>query len=319
MSHSPAEPPERAIAALKLDDDAFDDGDDDLSTSFNPETIRKELELHLPSLEATWEDEESPRNTGSTTGAFFTAKANDSVSTLDINGSTYGQEGEWTSPTVQSPPSGHFSHIPYSSRTEVHSDSEESPAYGHFGLPASPKTPEPQPNPHPYPDVIIDARTHRVTLTSEVKPSNSEDARSPSASPPPPNQSHGSSSTGAIPAMVAAASGAATVVASASSSSTPASTSQVKVSSQSVPASSSVPNASTGSSNLLTEKTFTHKSSRSGSGPSMFEKVRSKTRPTFLPPKSRREDDKHMADWQHMMKQSRLAGVYISASPGVSR
>jgi hypothetical protein len=214
---------------------------------------------------------------------------------------------------VQSPPSGHFSHIPHSSRTEVHSDSEESPAYGHFGLPASPQTPEPEPSPHPYPDVIIDARTHRVTLTSEAKPSNSEDARSPSTSPPPASQPHASSSTGAIPAIVA---GAAAVV---SSSSTPASTSQVKVSSQSVPASSSVPNASTGSSNLLTEKTFTHKSSRSGSGPSMFEKVRSKTRPTFLPPKSRREDDKHMADWQQMMKQSRLAGKSTPAGPGVSR
>ncbi|KAG7099641.1 hypothetical protein E1B28_001467 [Marasmius oreades] len=40
-------------------------------------------------------------------------------------------------------------------------------------------------------------------------------------------------------------------------------------------------------------------------GPSMFEKVRSRTRPSFLPPKPREEDDKHMADWRTMMKQSR--------------
>jgi hypothetical protein len=50
-----------------------------------------------------------------------------------------------------------------------------------------------------------------------------------------------------------------------------------------------------------------HQASRSA-GPSAFEKVMSKTRPTFLPPKSRQEDNKHLADWQAMMKQSRAAG-----------
>ncbi|KAF9270640.1 hypothetical protein L218DRAFT_889248 [Marasmius fiardii PR-910] len=48
----------------------------------------------------------------------------------------------------------------------------------------------------------------------------------------------------------------------------------------------------------------THRQTRSV-GPSTFEKVRSRTRPSFLPPKSRQEDDKHMADWHAMMKQSR--------------
>ncbi|KAH8120083.1 RabGAP/TBC [Phellopilus nigrolimitatus] len=42
-------------------------------------------------------------------------------------------------------------------------------------------------------------------------------------------------------------------------------------------------------------------------GPSTFEKVLSKTRPTFLPPKARQEDMKHLADWETMMKQSRAA------------
>lgn len=309
MSQSSTIAAERAIAALRLDDDAFDDGDDDdLSSAFDPETIRKDMERRLPAaLEPTWDDDDSPRNTGSTTGAFFDPKANDSVSTLDINGGgSYAQEGEWTSPTVQSPPSGHFSHIPHSSRTEVYSDPEESPSYSHFGLSASTKLAGAAPEPHPYPDVIIDARTHRVTLTSEAKPRTSEDARSPSTSPPPVPKPQASSSASAIPSVVAAASSAIAIGASASSASTPASTSQVNVS-RSIAGSSSVPNTSTTSSNLLTEKHFSHKSSRSGSGPSMFEKVRSKTRPTFLPPKPRREDDKHMADWQQMMKQSRLA------------
>lgn len=42
-------------------------------------------------------------------------------------------------------------------------------------------------------------------------------------------------------------------------------------------------------------------------GPSVFQKVVSKTRPYFLPPKSREEDRKHLADWEAMMKESRAA------------
>ncbi|PPR02695.1 hypothetical protein CVT26_009798 [Gymnopilus dilepis] len=60
-----------------------------------------------------------------------------------------------------------------------------------------------------------------------------------------------------------------------------------------------------GPSVLLTEKPRSNRPHRSN-GPSAFEKVRSKTRPTFLPPKPKQEDEKHMADWQQMMKQSRL-------------
>jgi hypothetical protein len=44
------------------------------------------------------------------------------------------------------------------------------------------------------------------------------------------------------------------------------------------------------------------------SGPSALEKVMSRTRPIFLPPKSREEDDKHLSDWRNMMKSSRTAG-----------
>jgi hypothetical protein len=42
----------------------------------------------------------------------------------------------------------------------------------------------------------------------------------------------------------------------------------------------------------------------------MLEKVISKTRPSYLPPKSRFEDQKHLSDWERMMKQSRIAGTY---------
>jgi TBC1 domain family member 14 len=51
-----------------------------------------------------------------------------------------------------------------------------------------------------------------------------------------------------------------------------------------------------------------HKSSQS-TGPSMLERVVNKTRPSFLPPKSKDEDNKHLADWEKMMKRSRAAGT----------
>ncbi|KAG0707449.1 rab-GTPase-TBC domain-containing protein [Suillus ampliporus] len=55
-----------------------------------------------------------------------------------------------------------------------------------------------------------------------------------------------------------------------------------------------------------TNSTINHRQTCSA-GPSTFQKVMSKTRPHFLPPKSRQEDQKHMADWEVMMKQSRAA------------
>ena len=52
-----------------------------------------------------------------------------------------------------------------------------------------------------------------------------------------------------------------------------------------------------------------HRHSRSV-GPSTLDKVISKTRPNFLPPKPKTEDLKHMADWEAMMKQSRVVGEF---------
>ncbi|KZV76941.1 RabGAP/TBC [Peniophora sp. CONT] len=50
-----------------------------------------------------------------------------------------------------------------------------------------------------------------------------------------------------------------------------------------------------------------HRPTRSAQGPSIFEQVVSKTRPSFLPPKPKKEDVKHMHDWETMMRQSRAA------------
>jgi hypothetical protein len=56
-----------------------------------------------------------------------------------------------------------------------------------------------------------------------------------------------------------------------------------------------------------------HKPSRSH-GPSIFEQVVSKTRPSFLPPKKKEEDIKHLHDWEQMMKRSRAAGASLTRS-----
>jgi hypothetical protein len=69
-----------------------------------------------------------------------------------------------------------------------------------------------------------------------------------------------------------------------------------------IPPSSSLPTAP-----VSAPSPHSHRSSRSA-GPTMFQKVMSKTRPHFLPPKSQQEDRKHLADWEKMMKQSRAAG-----------
>lgn len=74
------------------------------------------------------------------------------------------------------------------------------------------------------------------------------------------------------------------------------------------PASSFLPDSSSLSvPDTPTKPAFGHRPTRSA-GPSALEKVISKTRPSFLPPKNKLEDNKHMADWEKMMKQSRAAG-----------
>ncbi|EJD54286.1 hypothetical protein AURDEDRAFT_51327 [Auricularia subglabra TFB-10046 SS5] len=49
------------------------------------------------------------------------------------------------------------------------------------------------------------------------------------------------------------------------------------------------------------------RSTTSSHGPSALEKVLSKTRPSYLPPKNKEEDNKHLKDWEDMMRKSRAA------------
>jgi hypothetical protein len=49
---------------------------------------------------------------------------------------------------------------------------------------------------------------------------------------------------------------------------------------------------------------------KQGKGTSVFEKVRSHTRPSWLPPKDRTEDEVHLHQWEEMMAQSRDAEAH---------
>ncbi|EMD41842.1 hypothetical protein CERSUDRAFT_79464 [Gelatoporia subvermispora B] len=94
---------------------------------------------------------------------------------------------------------------------------------------------------------------------------------------------------------------------SASASAPGASTSHMSTSSLPLPTSHSLPTPSGSRPSVtLPSNAQRHRIARS-LGPSALDKVVSKTRPSFLPPKDRLEDRKHMADWEKMMKYSRAA------------
>ncbi|KAJ7597469.1 rab-GTPase-TBC domain-containing protein [Mycena floridula] len=160
-----------------------------------------------------------------------------------------------------------------------------------------------------YPRVLIDASKppeHRVTLSSESNGFNSIPALSSELSTSTSSPRSSTSDRSRSPQSV---------ISSQSLPSTPkahltehsaangASTSALPApNSAPIPASSSLPNSSPG----LTEPPPKTRRQTRSVGPSALERFRSKTRPSFLPPKSRQEDDKHMADWEVMMKQSRI-------------
>lgn len=73
-----------------------------------------------------------------------------------------------------------------------------------------------------------------------------------------------------------------------------------------------IPPASSPTASLTTSRRSSNHQVRRvtrSSGPSILERVISKTRPSFLPPKDRNEDRKHLSDWEKMMKRSRAAGA----------
>ncbi|KAH9947099.1 RabGAP/TBC [Amylocystis lapponica] len=280
-------------------DDAFSDADDnDASLEFSPAAIREDLAKNGNSADS-W-------HIGQTEAGDFARKSinpDASVSTFDIDA---GHE-PLSPPAVQHPLSSasSVSGIPSQpSRDGSFYEVQLSSGLSQVALSdgrVSPAPHEAEQRKHhvaEYPAVQIDASDPRP-IAAELKTEallepgangeahrrsmSHDELRAPTPVSPPAQTPQSSAS-------VASTSSHATAASLTSPSSA---TSNASVASNA----SKVSNASTVS---------FHRTARS-LGPSALDKVVSKTRPSFLPPKSRVEDQKHMADWEIMMKRSRAA------------
>ncbi|KAF7347715.1 Tbc1 domain family member 14 [Mycena venus] len=266
---------EPSSSRLDLDDDAFADGDDDEAYyKFTPDAIRQDIARH----ELSWADTEASADSEHP----HSFEVDESVSTLDMNGT--GPHSPASSPPLDSialdedDMAGQFSQISLSESTpddEVEDLQLAVPNDDDLAVES----------PHPYPNVVIDVSkspTHRVTV-SEL---DGRSSRTSDESPPrrASMQSSHSEVAGRPPQN-----GANSLPGAASSS----------------PSILPIPHSAAPPVPVpLSPKNPTHRPTRS-TGPSAFEKVMSRTRPSFLPPKSREEDNKHLSEWESMMKQSR--------------
>lgn len=273
----PTEIPIHHVSALS-DDDVFAISEDPSSFVFSPDAIREEIARNL---DTAWSQTQDLQST-----AF--EEHNTSVSTLDINGNTQESQLEPVSPDADtSILSSEFSQISLSNDTHDVDRCAEPDDHGQSDT--------------PYPNIVIDASeapTHRVTLTLDHA------VPTPHSSPP---ETSPAASTRSLPPEIAAHSSNPDSLRESASVSTPT------IPPLSITTNIHKPSASSEDSQkntqLPVEKPATHRPTRS-TGPSMFEKVRSKTRPAFLPPKPKAEDERHLADWQNMMRLSRLAGPF---------
>jgi TBC1 domain family member 14 len=252
-------------------DDAFSDGDDDHDPDFvlSSAAIREELARNQSLQEAeNGVDAEVEDTTPASNGRSEGGAMDNSVSTIDIGG-----------PALGFPPSP--------AGSSLHRTPEESEYSNDFSqVSLSEHTPpdhddklNTEESDIPYPMVHIDASkspSSRVELAHSSVPSDAQ-IDSPSQDSPSQDQD---------PRDLQPPHSA------------PASSSQHDI----PPAILSVPKVP-----IPRRLTTGHRPTRSV-GPSALEKVVSKTRPAYLPPKTKLEDNKHMADWERMMKQSRAAG-----------
>lgn len=276
-------------------DDAFSDGDaDDINYQFSPEVIREDLVGKFDAGEIELA-EDVASNTFSTM---------QNSSTINVNGD--GGPQRFTSPSPPSTPGSQQSSSEFSQVSLAVTDK-------HLEEECEEHTVDSQTD-NLYPNVIIDAsagqlHVNRISLTSDL--SNSRKTIEPASSQSPVHTPQTARSTQSLPTPPSTSHPVRQDVQSNTATSTPVPSRSPSASitdSTTFPSSSSAPP----SSQLQpVPKPFTHRPTRS-TGPSAFEKVRSKTRPNFLPPKPRQEDDKHMSDWKSMMELSRTAGQFIS-------
>jgi hypothetical protein len=260
-------------------DDAFSDGDDDHNPAFelSSASIREELARNHSVREAedridTWAEDTSM--THASNGRLDGGSRDNSVSTIDIGG-----------PALEYPPSPAHSSLyrtpeesDYSNEFSQVSLSEDTTP-DHDNVPKEDQQDEENKdsgNDMPYPIVHIDASKPPSSRVELAPTSISPDAPLDS---PPEDQDH------ELQPPYSA----------------PASSSQHDIS---PPPSEKPPKAP-----VPTKPTPGHRPTRS-MGPSALEKVVSKTRPAYLPPKTKQEDNKHMADWERMMQLSRSTGKF---------
>lgn len=243
-------------------DDAFSDTDDqDMSYQFSPDAVREEVAKNIPGIDDSWNNSNQQNGQHKVSNGFFEA-ADNSVSTIDMNSHSPASEN---SSRARSPDESEFSSISLSASPVL--EINEQGADNNLD--------------DPYPTVLIDASkspNSRVSLSSRPPPgepslpsaSSSSSIASSSAEKSPHTARSGPNST--PPSSTIAAS---------SSSLSPSATPPVPPSeSNAIPHTPSAP--------VLQNKPPAHRPARS-LGPSILQKVVSKTRPPFLPPKSREE------------------------------
>lgn len=298
-----------ALDIADFDGDAFDDKDDNpekLAYAFSPDAIREDLARNLPEIHEPWVEEDNSSFPSVT--SFGGSDKNLSVSTIDIGPSAL--------------PSRSSEGLAHSEASET--DPSDSPEFTQISLSAFAEDGGPHSNDVRSWNENPGPQRHGFAVRQAARPPSLDLTQGqPLSSPAQIDPFREGSSYLISPSPRSASKFSAFSTFSDASEHSPSlqtpnsihSAGSQATTSTSLPDVSTVSTSSAAANNiLLTEKSFSHRPHRSA-GPSAFEKVRSKTRPTFLPPKSREEDDKHMSDWQHMMKQSRVIGMVCSFSP----
>lgn len=286
-------------------DDAFSDGDaDEMTYRFSPNTLREDLARNMPAIEKSWseaKDSAAPSEPSEVPSTFASDPATDGKD--PVLRSRSRSPPRTPSPSESPTTSAYFSQISLSVSDDISKDTDQVSTNGTIAL-----------DDNPYPNIIIDASNgtppYRVSSASDPHAYTTENNSGPPSSFPslelPPNTAQSTQSLPtptSHPARFPQQSNTATPTPSSSPSPSPSASTFEDTS---LPSSSSAPQSQLSP----PQKPFKHRPTRS-TGPSAFEKVRSKTRPMFLPPKPRQEDDKHMADWESMMRLSRANGMHV--------
>lgn len=291
-----AAPPPTLTVRDVDEDDPFDDKDDNLSpraNPFSPDSIREELARHIPN---SWEehDVESPPIHA------FNTDNNTSVSTLDIGPSGDSESDRRPPPlplegSLDSSLSSHFSQIDLS--PSLKDDRIKNP----IDRPWEYSVQSPDLNDGDVETRLHSASTHSSAFTSAPTSASTVNPRDDAPFMTNPPSTAGLSSPRSDVSLR-----------DRDEQLTPPPKVELSPSpSDPLPStSSSPPSKPAALPPSQSDKKFVYRPQRA-TGPSMLEKVRSKTRPSFLPPKPKQEDNKHLADWQQMMKQSRAAGTLV--------